>query len=159
MFCFDIYYLSSVILWLTQEPPVNMIICPRMGQHHHLRHMESLRITRPHPMPVSLIQMSWPRTISRNITTDPPTVVTVPWKGRLQRGKMKTHISNFSNLLKLYVYSVSQAQAPLRSSRVFSVYLDSDDRDRQSVSRFSAVPESRSYRSDNLISSNVLCWI
>ena len=42
--------------------------------------------------------------------------------------------------------NILRNSAAPRSSRAFSVYVD-DDREKPSISRFSAAPESRSYRS------------
>lgn len=162
---------------------------------HHTQ-LESLHTTRPHHMPASLTRTSWPKTILRNITTDPPPVDTVHWRERSPQGKiyfipvswkldncpakLKLHpICLFmmkmvfivfhecfllvANFLPSSMCSVSQAQAPLRSSRAFSVYIEDDrDRERQSVSRFSAVPESRSFRSVALLMINtclVFPWV
>ena len=138
-----------------------MIICLPIPLHQLT--LGSLPTTRPLPTPMLLIQTSWPRATLRNITTEPatpPALDTVLWRERSMPG-MHHHVLHqyfmFLSLSPPHFFSVTQAQAPLRSSRAYSVYIEDDrDRDRQSVSRFSAVPESRSYR---LVLSDGVTWV
>ena len=118
---------------------------PGPGAEEGRARMTGVRTTNPPPTPALSTRTSWPKTILKNtiIAPQPPPRVTASSRGRSMQGNSSVYF--YTIIFFILDTNMLRNSAAPRSSRAFSVYVD-DDREKPSVSRFSAAPESRSYR-------------
>ena len=119
---------------------------PGLGAEEGRARMTAVRTTNPPPTPALSTRTSWPKTILKNtiIAPQPPPRVTASSRGRSMQGNSSVYF--YTIIFFILDTNILRNSAAPRSSRAFSVYVD-DDREKPSISRFSAAPESRSYRS------------
>ena len=118
---------------------------PGLGAEEGRARMTAVRTTNPPPTPALSTRTSWPKTILKNtiIAPQPPPRVTASSRGRSMQGNSSVYF--YTIIFFILDTNILRNSAAPRSSRAFSVYVD-DDREKPSISRFSAAPESRSYR-------------
>ena len=118
---------------------------PGLGAEEGRARMTAVRTTNLPPTPALSTRTSWPKTILKNtiIAPQPPPRVTASSRGRSMQGNSSVYF--YTIIFFILDTNILRNSAAPRSSRAFSVYVD-DDREKPSISRFSAAPESRSYR-------------